>query len=213
MRPSQAHKRAAVSKFIVAPLYSQMANASDLVDRLALGDAALVTAHRAAPQQKRMRFTTKQALVITLSQNTPDPPETPFAFYVDTDDEKIAFIDWFVEHFQSGGFQDFADFEAREGWLPGKRQAIYFEAKFGTEGKSDPRKQERLFPIADEGEKLALFAYIAAGELDMILCPCGNGVHINQVKAAVKLDAEEATAAIAQTSSVGHTGCDRKRGD
>ena len=93
MRPFQAHKPAVVSKFVVALLYSQMANANDLLDRLALGDAALDTAHGAAPQQKRMRFITKQSLVSTLSQNTPDPPETPFAFYVDTDDEKIAFID------------------------------------------------------------------------------------------------------------------------
>ena len=123
---------------------------------------------------------------------------TPFAFYVDTNAEKVAFVDWFVNQFQSGGFGDYVHFEAHEVWLPGERKAIYFEANFGLEGENDPMKQERLFPIADEGEKLALFQYIAAGRLDEILCPCGSSgeVLIKPVKAVVKFEVEEASAAL-----------------
>ena len=175
-----------------------MAGANDRHNRGmgAPSDVASDATPKGTPKQKRMKFTTKQALVLTLS-NADVSPDTPFAFYVDTDIEKIAFVNWFVQHFQSGGFRDFVNFEAHEVWSPEGKRAIYFEAIFGTEGQHDPTKQERLFPIASEGEKLALFSYVAAGDLDAILCPHGCGVHVKLVTAAVKLDAGGATLAIA----------------
>ena len=135
-------------------------------------------------------FATKDALVIMLDR-CDGAPTTPFAFYVDNDDEKLAFVGWFIDFYRSGGFVDLVNFTAHITALPNNRPAIYFEAIYG-----DDEKNECLFPIADDSDKLALFECIAAGELEKIYQRNGRGVYIKLVKAKVLFAAGAASVAL-----------------
>ena len=137
----------------------------------------------------RHMFATKDALVIMLDR-CDGAPTTPFAFYVDNDDEKLAFVGWFINYYRSGGFADLVNFTAHITALPNNRPAVYFEAD------GDDEKNECLFPIADDSDKLALFECIAAGELEKIYQRNGRGVYIKLVKAKVPFAAGAASAAL-----------------
>ena len=134
-------------------------------------------------------FATKDALVIMLDR-CDGAPTTPFAFYVDNDDEKLAFVGWFINYYRSGGFADLVNFTVHITALPNNRPAVYFEAD------GDDEKNECLFPIADDSDKLALFECIAAGELEKIYQRNGRGVYIKLVKAKVPFAAGAASFAL-----------------
>ena len=103
---------------------------------------------------------------------------------MDNDDEKLAFVDWFIDYYRSDGFAGLVNFTAYIAALPNKRPAIYFEAIYGHD-----EEKECLFPIADDSDKLALFEFIAAGELEKIYQSNGLGVFIKFVKARVQFAA------------------------
>ena len=117
------------------------------------------------PAQKRMKFATKDALVLTFhngesgAENNRQQPR--LAFYVDDEAEKLAFIEWFVDHAQSDQFRSTTAFDAHVVRHPDAKFVLLFEAHY-----SHREKDERIFPIGSDADKLALFELIVTGELD-----------------------------------------------
>ena len=137
----------------------------------------------------------KEALVLTIPDGGDGPDRwrssSRFVFYIDTDAEKIAFIDWYLIKLQvtdlfhalstpfRGLITNFSDGSS----------ALYFECEF--EFLEEDGDLERVFPLGSDANKLALFELIIAGELDTIL-----GLHFKKVKARVVMDTEKATKAL-----------------
>jgi hypothetical protein len=143
-----------------------------------------------------MKFAIKQALVLTISYrgvNRDAYRESPrFVFYIDTDAEKIAFINWYLTEQFSGLFADAGPFDALMAKFPDGTSALYFECNH-----DECEKHERVFPLGSDANKLALFELIMAGELATIFggwCSCG--LHFKKVKARVAVDTEKTTAAL-----------------
>ncbi|MDC0525504.1 hypothetical protein OAO87_00800 [bacterium] len=101
-------------------------------------------------------------------------------FYIDTDAENIAFIDWYLIKLQVTDLFQEVDTPCR-GLMtnfPDGSSALYFECEFKF--LEEYGEDERVFPLGSDANKLALFELIIAGELDTIL-----GLHFKNVKARV----------------------------
>jgi hypothetical protein len=145
-----------------------------------------------------MKFSTKNVLVLTVVSG-----ESPkFVFYVDTDSEKLAFIDWFLTSLQMDEFDGIMPFDGHVAHQPAKttginafghaqyshKSMLYFEAIYGKD-----EEDERVFPIGTDADKLALFELIVTGELDTIFGMQGSaGFHFRMVKARFPMDVDKA---------------------
>ena len=142
-----------------------------------------------------MKFAMKEALVLTISYGGVGREEhrtSPrFVFYIDTDAEKIAFINWYLTKLQVTDLFQGLDtpFRGLMTNFPDGSSALYFECEF--EFLEEYGEDERVFPLGSDTNKLALFELILAGELDTIL-----GLHFKKVKARVVMDTEEVTKAL-----------------
>ena len=142
-----------------------------------------------------MKYAMKEALVLTIPDGGDGPDRwrssSRFVFYIDTDAEKIAFIDWYLIKLQvTDLFQGlYTPFRGLMANFPDGSSALYFECEF--EFLEEYGDLERVFPLGSDANKLALFELIIAGELDTIL-----GLHFKKVKARVVMDTEKATKAL-----------------
>ena len=114
-----------------------------------------------------MKFAMKEALVLTISYDGFGREEhraSPrFVFYIDTDAEKIAFINWYLLKLQTTDlFEEAGPFDGFVAIFPDGSSALHFECNCCHE---EYEKAERIFPIGSNGNKLALFELIIAGEL------------------------------------------------
>ena len=159
------------------------------------------------PLSKRMKFSTKNMLVLTVydgesGREAHRASPTRCVFYVDTDREKLGFIDWFLTSLQMNEFDDSMPFTGYVAHQPTKttrvdafghaeysnKNMLYFEAHDSTH-----EEDERVFSIGTDADKLALFELIVTGELDTILGMYGNaGLHFRTVKARIHMDADKA---------------------
>jgi hypothetical protein len=142
-----------------------------------------------------MKFAMKEALVLTIPDGGYGPDRwresSRFVFYIDTDAEKIAFIDWYTTKLQVTDLFQNADtpFRGLMANFPNGSSALYFECEF--EFLEEHGEDERVFPLGSDANKLALFEQIVSGELDEIL-----GLHFKKVKARVAMDTEKITEAL-----------------
>ena len=127
-----------------------------------------------------MKFAMKEALVLTIPDGGDGPDRwrlsSRFVFYIDTDAEKIAFIDWYTTKLQVTDLFQNADtpFRGLMANFPNGSSALYFECEF--EFLEEHGEDERVFPLGSDANKLALFELIDAGELCTIfggMCSCG----------------------------------------
>lgn len=141
----------------------------------------------------------KEALVLTISYGGAGREEhrvSPrFVFYIDTDAEKIAFINWYLIKLQvTDLFEGAGPFDALMANFPDGSSALYFECNCGCEKYE---KAERVFPLGSDANKLALFEMIIAGELSTIFGGCCScGLDFKKVKARVAMDTEKTTEAL-----------------
>ena len=146
-----------------------------------------------------MKFATKEALVLTISYGgigREEHRESPrFVFYIDTDAEKLAFIDWYLTKLQvTDLFEGAGPFDAFMANFPDGSSALYFECNCGCE---EYEEAERVFPVGSDANRLALFELIITGELGTIfgnMCSCG--LDFKKVKARVAMDAEKSIEAL-----------------
>ena len=143
-----------------------------------------------------MKFAMKEALVLTIPDGGDGPnrwrSSSRFVFYIDTDAEKIAFIDWYTTRLDTARwlFEHLdTPFRAFIGRFPDGSDALYFECEF--EFLEEHGEDERVFPLGSDANKLALFEQIVSGELDEIL-----GLHFKKVKARVVMDTEKTIEAL-----------------
>ena len=140
-----------------------------------------------------MKYAMKEALVLTIPDGGDGPgrwrASSRFVFYIDTDAEKIAFIDWYVKNVDTLFTHLDTPFRAFIAQFPDGTSALYFECEFVLLQKYG--EDERVFPLGSDANKLALFELIIACELDEIL-----GLHFRKVKVRVPMDTEEATKAL-----------------
>ena len=158
------------------------------------------------PLPKRMKFSTKNVLVLTVvsgeSSREAHRASPSFVFYVDTDGEKLAFIDWFLTSLERDEFDGSMPFTGHVAHRPAKTTSVnvsghaeyshtsmlYFEANY-----CKYKKDERVFPIGTDGDKLALFELVVTGELDTIFGMQGYfGFRFRMVKARFPMDADKA---------------------
>ena len=111
--------------------------------------AALSGEEKSNPTQKRMRFATKDALVLTFDngqfgvENNHQQPR--FVFYVDDDAEKLEFVEWFIKSVQSEQFSSTAPFDAHVIRTLDAKCVLFFESH-----DCDGEKDERVFPISSD---------------------------------------------------------------
>ena len=134
-----------------------------------------------------MKFAMKEALVLTIPDGGNGPDRwrlsSRFMFYVDTDAEKIAFIDWYLTKLEVTELFD-SPFHAFTGKFPDGSDALYFQCMYDDLPDSDEDKEnERVFPIGSDANKLALADQIIAGELDMFFSP-----YLTTVRARVPVE-------------------------
>ena len=144
---------------------------------------------------KTTKFAMKEALVLTISyggfgrQEHRTSPR--FVFYIDTDAEKIAFINWYLTKLQvTDLFEGAGPFDAFMANFPDGSSALYFECNCHHD---EYERDERVFPLGSDAHKLALYEQIITGELDPIF---GYGLHFKKVKARVAMDTEKTTEAL-----------------
>ena len=135
-----------------------------------------------------MKFATKEALVIDDLSDTGNIEENRVVAYIDTDSEKIAFVDWFIMKLKSfDSARDIFIINISK-FLDGSG-VLYFECiddkvyEFG--------QYECLFPFDTPADKLALFHLIITGELDFQIRSFDLRLH--RYKARVAMDTERAT--------------------
>jgi hypothetical protein len=147
------------------------------------------------PVAKRMKFATKEALLLTIPDGGDGPDRwresSRFVFYIDTDAEKIAFINWYIIKLQVTDLFQNADtpFHGLMASFPDGSSALFFECDF--EFLEEHGEDERVFPVGSDANKLALFEHMISGELDEIL-----GLHLKKVKARVVMDTEKTSLAL-----------------
>ena len=142
-----------------------------------------------------MKFAMKEALVLTISYSDVSREENRFVFYIDTDAEKIAFINWYLTKLQvTDHIRRRRALDAFMANFPDGSSALYFECSCFHE---EYEKDERVFPLGSDANKLALFELIITGELGTIfgnMCSCG--LDFKKVKARVAMDTEKTTEAL-----------------
>ena len=143
-----------------------------------------------------MKFAMKEALVLTIPDGGDGPDRwrlsSRFVFYIDTDAEKIAFIDWYITRLDTARwlFEHLdTPFRAFIGKFPNGSGALYFECEF--EFLEEHGEDERVFPLGSDANKLALFEQMVSGELDKV-----HGLLFNKVKARVAMDTEKTIEAL-----------------
>ena len=142
-----------------------------------------------------MKYAMKEALVLTIPDGGDGPDRwrlsSRFVFYIDTDAEKIAFIDWYLIKLQVTDLFQGVDtpFRGLMTNFPDGSSALYFECMF--EFHEEYGEDERVFPVGSDANKIALADQIIAGELDTFF-----GLYLNKVKARVAMDTEKATKAL-----------------
>ena len=154
-----------------------------------------------------MKFATKEALVLTIDADFQGPESLRFLFYIDTDAEKIAFINWYLTKVQvTELFNGKTPFIPHLANFPDGSSGLYFKCHNFFLQEEPWRKyeeEERVFPIGSDANKLALFELIITGELDTLfghrlgLDGDSNGlgwpmVHFKKVKARVPMDTDAA---------------------
>ena len=87
------------------------------------------------PLPKRMKFSTKNVLVLTIvggELGREAHRACPrFVFFVDTDDEKLAFIEWFLTKLQvTDLFEDSMPFSGYIANTPEGASMLYFESDY-----------------------------------------------------------------------------------
>ena len=113
-----------------------------------------------------MKFAMKEALVLTIPDGGDGPDRwrlsSRFVFYIDTDAEKIAFIDWYLIKLQVTDLFQGVDtpFRGLMTNFPDGSSALYFECEF--EFLEEYGEDERVFPLGSDANKLALFELIIA---------------------------------------------------
>ena len=100
-----------------------------------------------------MKYAMKEALVLTIPDGGDGPDRyhlsSRFVFYIDTDAEKIAFIDWYLTKLQvTDLFEGAGPFDAFMANFPDGSSALYFECNCGCE---EYEKAERVFPLGANG--------------------------------------------------------------
>ena len=130
------------------------------------------------------------ALTPKAVRRPPGSCEPTFAFYVDTEAERLAFVEWFLTALLTSDlFDAVLPFKACMAHFPGGPNALYFEDKYGHY-----ETDERVIPLGTDANKLALFDLITTGELDTILGHrCMSGVAYRTVKTRAVMDTERAT--------------------
>ena len=142
-----------------------------------------------------MKYAMKEALVLTIPDGGDGPDRwrssSRFVFYIDTDAEKIAFIDWYLIKLQVTDLFQGVDtcFRGLMTNFPDGSSALYFECKF--EFLEEYGEDESVFPLGSDANKLALFEQMVSGELDEI-----HGLHFKKVKARVAMDTEKTIEAL-----------------
>ena len=151
-----------------------------------------------------MKFAKKEVLVLTILEEFNGPISDRFLFYMDTDAEKIAFIDWYLTKLQvTDLFRGLTPFIPIVTNFVDGSSALYFECHGFFEQEESWRKyeeEERVFPVGSDANKLALFELIITGELDTIFghhlgksldLPFGwPRLHFKKVTARVPMDTE-----------------------
>ena len=147
---------------------------------------------------KRMKFATKDVLVLTVEVGESLGREghrvaPRFAFAVDSNREKLDFVEWFVSKQYTGLFEGAMPFggyvTTATSSMP---RMLYFEANY-----PDYDDDERAFPIGSDEDKLALFELISTGKLGTILGgDCMAGVRLRMVKARFHMNEEKTVKAL-----------------
>ena len=149
-----------------------------------------------------MKYAMKEALVLTIPDGGDGPDRwrssSRFVFYIDTDAEKIAFIDWYLIKLQVTDLFQGVDtpFRGLMANFPDGSSALYFECEF--EFFEEYGDLEYVFPLGSDANKLALFEQMVSGELYTLL----QGLDFKKVKARVVMDTEMATKALETTLPV-----------
>ena len=143
-----------------------------------------------------MKYAKKEALVLTIPDGSGKWVWSRFVFYIDTEAEKIAFIDWYVKNVDNGTMFEYlaTPFRALIAKFPDGTSALYFESpdpESESESSDHGEVDERVFPLGSDANKLALFELIIACELNEI-----HGLDFRKVKVRVPMDTEEATNAL-----------------
>ena len=145
-----------------------------------------------------MKYAMKEVLVLTIPDGGDGPDRwrlsSRFVFYIDTDAEKIAFIDWYLTKLQVTDLFERVDtpFRGFMANFPDGSSALYFECEFEFRAEyGHDGDLEYVFPLGSDADKLALSELIIAGELDTIL-----NLDFKKVKARVVMDTEKATKAL-----------------
>ena len=142
-----------------------------------------------------MKYAMKEALVLTIPDGGDGPDRwrlsSRFVFYIDTDAEKIAFIDWYLIKLQVTDLFEHMDtpFHGRMANFADGSSALYFECEL--EFLEEHGEDERVFPLGSDANKLALLEQMVSGELDEI-----HGLHFKKVKARVVMDTEKTIEAL-----------------
>ena len=113
-----------------------------------------------------MEYGTKTAFVLAFCSGDTGPDQ--YRFYIDTDAEKIAFIEWCAANLQL-----FKSKDAFHGYLcqfPCGGGGLYFEQNEYEYVKAGGEEEDCMpgiiYPIRNDAEKLALFEQICNGELN-----------------------------------------------
>jgi len=152
------------------------------------------------PRAKRMKFSTKDVLILTMNSGAfgrdAHRANQRHVFYVNTDAEKVEFIRWFIEAVQDDAFDDAGWFSAHVATFPSAthshKSALFFEAHH-----SDGEELERAFPITSEADKLALYELLITGGLSELLgVQHSAGWMFRLVKMQEAMDTEQAIATL-----------------
>ena len=167
-----------------------------------------------SPQPLRtVEYVTKQTLVVLTSDHQVHRRPAahracpPAAFFIDTDAERVVFVDWLVTTLTTDSPNEFEDALEFRGLIvefptDGSR-ALYFESRY-TYGPCEKEFYERVFRIDTVADKLALFELILAGELHEIFGGYGDGggLRFKTVKARVAIDTTKAVVTLCEATQL-----------
>ena len=133
-----------------------------------------------------MKFAMKETLVVTLPRGGDTCDDTRYVHYVDTDEEKLAFISWFLENLNRSILDENSYFRGLVARFPDASLALYFQRQ---QFAFPLQEEECVFPLRNDADKLALFDMIVAGVLDGLLDEhYPGGPSFKKVKTKVAVD-------------------------
>ena len=127
-----------------------------------------------------VKYLVREALVVTLHCGGPLLPDVHrsredfkhqerYRFYIDTDKDKLEFIDWYLDMQDEDFFHENMHFH---GLVNHSRLFIYYVTNFPTD--DELKKEELVLPIATVRDKLALFEQLTQGISGPLAAICGN---------------------------------------